>query len=620
MAITQTGTNLDFPVNSSAQSGTVSSTITVPSDAQIVIVGVSNYHNVTNGHITMTFTKGGVDTAMSREGGGDNVRNWETTLFWLVSPDTGANKTLKWSWTSSTPDANQVFSVTFWKGIDTASPVRSSAGNNGLRWPRNTPLLTAQDGDRIVAFSGFYYGPGGGVGEVSTWNNLIEVAECANQGYAEGAWASTTDIITPAVYSPLVPFALGTDVPGMSHRLRCPTTSGGSQVRVTFSAVDTGWNTRHCSVGIAATNTSTVATPVELKFGGASGFSLTGYTTITSDWTDLPFTAGQALVVIMDHGASPARFSYWTGNISTFPSPVGTAHSWLAATQSWNNSSDAGFNQVNEDAVGVLSVESNGSTGNLSVGVAYSTGSEGGIAALVLKPATAVAATGTGALNATISGLAALGSGASFGAATLAGQTPVLTSIGVARWTATGVLSPSGASVVSPGLTGSVVTGAALQASFAGLIGIEGVSNIAGTGSLPSQSSGLSGSGTIVIVSKGTGALSSLPGALAGAGLSRSTGDANLTARASVISGAGIGIGGLIKGTGELVASAGAVTGTDGIKQWLPGNLPPSYPGTAGFNAGTAAWINPGTRGWWNPGTSVPPWPQQTPRPAKSAP
>jgi hypothetical protein len=64
MAITQVGTNIDFPISSLAATGTVSSTITVPADAEIVIVGLATANNTPNAFTGMTFTKGGTDTAM----------------------------------------------------------------------------------------------------------------------------------------------------------------------------------------------------------------------------------------------------------------------------------------------------------------------------------------------------------------------------------------------------------------------------------------------------------------------------------------------------------------------------------------------------------------------------
>jgi hypothetical protein len=98
--VAQSGSVVTIPINSTAPSGTVSSTITVPADAQFVIVGVSGYNAVNQGHAQMTFTKGGVDTVMTRVGGGDSNGSWNTVLFWLNGPDTGTNKSLKWVWTA----------------------------------------------------------------------------------------------------------------------------------------------------------------------------------------------------------------------------------------------------------------------------------------------------------------------------------------------------------------------------------------------------------------------------------------------------------------------------------------------------------------------------------------
>ena len=64
--VAQTGTNTEFNV-STANSGTASTTIAVPSDATMIIVGISGFHSVINYFSggSMTFTKGGVDSAMT---------------------------------------------------------------------------------------------------------------------------------------------------------------------------------------------------------------------------------------------------------------------------------------------------------------------------------------------------------------------------------------------------------------------------------------------------------------------------------------------------------------------------------------------------------------------------
>ena len=108
MAIVQTGSVLEFDLGTS-NTETVSTTITVPSDATFVVVGVSGYNSSTTNYFSaggMTFTKGGVDTAMTSAitgaGGGDNsLVCYMAAMFYMVAPDTGTNKTLKWDWSGT---------------------------------------------------------------------------------------------------------------------------------------------------------------------------------------------------------------------------------------------------------------------------------------------------------------------------------------------------------------------------------------------------------------------------------------------------------------------------------------------------------------------------------------
>jgi hypothetical protein len=196
MAITQTGSTLAIQATTTANTGTASTAITVPADAELVVVGVSGFTSA-NGMSggAMTFTKGGVDTAMSATTGGNaSTSVWQCGMFYLAVPDTGSNKTLKWDWAGAGASGDPVFnfSLTFWKGVDTASPVRDSDGAQGssAALPLSTPTLTAQSGDLIVAFSGFFHAAQDGAGQVDTWSNLTELTEIAHNSYSEGAWAT----------------------------------------------------------------------------------------------------------------------------------------------------------------------------------------------------------------------------------------------------------------------------------------------------------------------------------------------------------------------------------------------------------------------------------------------
>lgn len=196
MAITQTGSTLRFE-NGFNNSGTVSTTITVPSDAEIVVVGVtavrSTNHLFSSG--AMTFTKGGVDTAMvmgSGAGGDGNTSATMGGIFYLVLPDTGANKTLKWDWEGTQGlDFPCLCTVNFWKGVDTTSPVRDGDAAQVVGAPPvSTPSLTAQTDDLIVAMAGWFSGAGDAT--VDTWSNLSLLTQVTiyTASNIDAAWAT----------------------------------------------------------------------------------------------------------------------------------------------------------------------------------------------------------------------------------------------------------------------------------------------------------------------------------------------------------------------------------------------------------------------------------------------
>jgi hypothetical protein len=190
MAITQTGATQQFSISSSAQTGTVSTAITVPADAELVHVAVTHYNGAAGGLASLTFTKGGVDTIMVKATGGDASTSFmQVAVFTLVSPDTGTNKTLKWSWSGASSSSSQKWAVSFWKGIDTASPVRDSDGAQAGGVPFTTPMITAQTDDLALGWAGA--DASAGEGSVDTWLNLTLVTQCTRDaGGADGALAS----------------------------------------------------------------------------------------------------------------------------------------------------------------------------------------------------------------------------------------------------------------------------------------------------------------------------------------------------------------------------------------------------------------------------------------------
>lgn len=200
MAITQTGSILRYTIADSGAGGgdgnayTITTTMTVPADAEIIIVGLSGYRSSASPYSggAMTCTKGGVDTAMTAVSGGDSSTSaYMCGMFYLALPDTGTNKTLKCDWQGTGLMTNATLvTVTFWKGIDTASPVRDSDGaQSATTPPYTTPTLTAQSGDKIVAVGGWY---AGAESTADSWTNLTELSsgDIAIYGSSDAAWAA----------------------------------------------------------------------------------------------------------------------------------------------------------------------------------------------------------------------------------------------------------------------------------------------------------------------------------------------------------------------------------------------------------------------------------------------
>jgi hypothetical protein len=113
-------------------------------------------------------------------------------IFYMVTPDTGTTKVLKWDWTGTGTSANNYmdFSVTFWKGIDTATPVRDSDKVQVAGAPPYTlPSLTAQTGDLILACANLYV-TSGGEASINTWSNLTLLTQGNHIGDADYALAT----------------------------------------------------------------------------------------------------------------------------------------------------------------------------------------------------------------------------------------------------------------------------------------------------------------------------------------------------------------------------------------------------------------------------------------------
>lgn len=142
---------------------------------------------------------------------------------------------------------------------------------------------------------------------------------------------------------------------GFSFRDVCTITAGAlGQVRCTFKcATGSTFGADHCAIGISTGSASnTTATPVELTFAGAHGFSLTSAQTITSDWVNLSgFTSSDKLIVIVDFSGTGGGANAFDGTSAT---PVYVSGS---PTASYNAASPAGFSLISSTYALVASIE-----------------------------------------------------------------------------------------------------------------------------------------------------------------------------------------------------------------------------------------------------------------------
>jgi len=178
--------------------GTVSTAVNVPSDATMVVVGISGWKAFQNNYFSdgaMTFTKGGVDTAMipvqSTPRADTTATGHNAAMFYMTLPDTGTNKTLKWDWDGiAGQDRGCLISAVFLKGVNTSDPVRGTGGGQNDIIPVNTGTITAATNDLIVAFLGASV-LSVADGTINSWNNLTTLSNPTfNGNFTDLAWAT----------------------------------------------------------------------------------------------------------------------------------------------------------------------------------------------------------------------------------------------------------------------------------------------------------------------------------------------------------------------------------------------------------------------------------------------
>jgi hypothetical protein len=186
MAITRIG-SLTESADAERTTNTGSESISVPADAEILIVGVHGYYNTTNYFTGGAMTLGGTTFTTEVAQGNASGSYFMGALFAIDCRALTGTRTLAWDW-SGTANPNTDVRIVWgcYKGVNTSAMVRDSDGAQTSSPPFTTPTLTALAGDLIVAWAwGFYTDA-----SAPTWSNATQVTGyLTSYGEAKGSWA-----------------------------------------------------------------------------------------------------------------------------------------------------------------------------------------------------------------------------------------------------------------------------------------------------------------------------------------------------------------------------------------------------------------------------------------------
>lgn len=185
MAVARTGSVGKFGSGDNSNSTSVS----VPTDAELMVVTVSGYHDtedyMSDGSLTLNGDSFTVSAHYDDRPGG--IDNQKAVIFTLQDPDTGT-QTLAWDWTTATdPMEGLNFFYAFYKGVDDTTPIKDSGGSNlNTADEKTTGSMTAASGDMAVAVADMY------TGNTPQWSENVTVRETqtTNGDYAEYVEAS----------------------------------------------------------------------------------------------------------------------------------------------------------------------------------------------------------------------------------------------------------------------------------------------------------------------------------------------------------------------------------------------------------------------------------------------
>lgn len=171
-------------VNSIPNTG--SSSVSVPSDAEMMVVAISGFESGAGYFSGGTVTIAGISMSVVAADG-DNTK-FMGAMFYKILPTTGT-QTLAWNWSGTNPsEAGVVIAYGFYKGMDTVSPLRDSDGAQQAANPHVSKTLTAQSGDLIVAWM-FQYAPSD---STITWTGATSIYDSSVSVDGKGSWAEAS--------------------------------------------------------------------------------------------------------------------------------------------------------------------------------------------------------------------------------------------------------------------------------------------------------------------------------------------------------------------------------------------------------------------------------------------
>ena len=243
MAVTSTGSVVT--IASSANTG--SQSVTVPSDATLMIVSAGGY--TAGGEATFwtttAITLNSVQATRIRVDASNSEQS--SVLYQLANPAIGS-QTFAWDWngTAAVTEGTTII-IRFYKDVNTTTPIRSNGGQyNATSGAATTGALSHEDGDMVVATFSHYWGTG-----PVTWTGATSISQPAqfNDNFnrmAEAALSGASTVTVTADEN-----ATESGLKAISGAVIAAAAAGGRTTKNTRAfplGMEIGMNHRECNI------------------------------------------------------------------------------------------------------------------------------------------------------------------------------------------------------------------------------------------------------------------------------------------------------------------------------------------------------------------------------------